>query len=442
MISRDYFKNKMVAVIGLGHNGEMVEDIKFLIKAGAFVSVYDLKSEARLKNHLVFLRSIGLANYICGKIPEDDLLDMDMIVLSHDYSKDSNFLKPVYNSTKEIPVEYPETLFLRHAPPVTIVGVIGECGKSTLISMLYPLLETACRQNSEQNFFLIDPESNEGIITHLKKIRSGDVVLLRLTSLIMKEMFKMRMSPHVAVFASLPSERSYENSPFDILVYQTYNNYIIASDEIIDMTHDLSSQPKAKMLRTKVSTIPGIIDLGQKFHKHEKDIMSLAFQTAKLFRLDDEMIIDILAKWRSLKGHLEMTKRIKGIEFYNDSASVSPISTELAIRTLSKNRNIVLIFGGAKNDGVYGNLYKSLPQFVHSIILLPGSGTILERRSIEKIAEINTKSAPDIDEAVRLSLEIANKGDLVLFSPGFEAGGQDGNRKERGERFIRAVRNL
>ena len=68
MASRDYFKAKRIAVVGLGPRGEMVTDVKFLIKAGALVAVYDLRSEARLKSHLVFLRSIGLANYVCGSI--------------------------------------------------------------------------------------------------------------------------------------------------------------------------------------------------------------------------------------------------------------------------------------------------------------------------------------------------------------------------------------
>lgn len=442
MISRDHFKNKRIAVVGLGHNGEMVEDIKFLIKSGAFVSVYDLKSESRLKNHLVFLRSIGLANYVCGSIPEDDLLDMDLIVLSHEYGKDSNFLKSVYNSEKSIDIEYPESLFLKNSPPVTIVGIMGEYGKSSLISMLNPLLELACKQSSEQNLYLIDTDSNAGTISHLKKIRSGDMVLMKISSVIMQEMYKMRISPHVAVFTSLPSQNSYNDSPFEILTYQTYNNFLIASDEIIDMTHSLKSQPRAKMLRTKISSISSLSDLGQKFHRHERDLMALAFQTAKLFRLEDDVISDILSRWRSLKGRIEMVKRVKGVEYYNDTASISPISTEMAIRNLSIKRNIVLIFGGVRGDGIYANLYQTLPQYVHTVILIPGSGTIHERKTLDKIENLVIKSAPDLDEAVRLASEIANKGDIVLFSPGFEAGGVDSNRKERGERFVRAVRNL
>ena len=38
MTSRDYFKGKRIAVVGLDPHGEMVEDVKFLIKAGDFFS--------------------------------------------------------------------------------------------------------------------------------------------------------------------------------------------------------------------------------------------------------------------------------------------------------------------------------------------------------------------------------------------------------------------
>ncbi len=431
-----------MAIIGLGSHGEMVEDVKFLIKAGALVSVYDLKSEARLKNHLVFLRSIGLANYVCGSIPADDLLDMDIIILSHEYNRDASFLRGVNNSPKNIQVEYPETLFFKHVPSVTVVGILGECGKSSLMSMLYPLFKLACKVRDDQNFFVVDPESNDGILTHLKKIRSGDIVLIRIVSQIMKELHSMRISPHVAVFSTLPSDFSYENTPFDLLYYQTYNNYIIASDNVVDMTHSLKVQPKAKMLRTTISSIPSDWGFGQKYYIHERENIALALQVAKLFRVEDDAVCDLLSRWKSLRGRIEFVKKIRNIEFYNDSTSISPLSTELAIRTLSKNKNVVLIFGGAKSEGCYGPLYEALPNYVHTLVLLPGSGTILERKMIDKIKGIVVKSSPSLEEAVRIAEESAKKGDIVLFSPGFEAVGIDGSRKERGEKFIRLVRGL
>lgn len=445
MAARDYLKNKRIAVVGLGTHGEMVEDVKFLIKAGALVSVYDLKSEARLKNHLVFLRTIGLANYVCGSIPADDLLDMDMIILSHEYPRDATFLKAVHvanSDGKSIPIEYPETLFFKLAPPVTIVGIMGAHGKSTLMSMLQPLLDMACSSIDGQGFFVIDPESSDGILANLKKIKSGDIVLFRIVGFIMKELYKIRISPQVAVFTSVPFEDSYDRSPFEILSYQTYNNFIVASDEIVDMTHSLKVQPKAKMLRTKSSMIPADWQLNEKNFIHDREIAALALQTASLFKVDNESARNVLTRWKSLKGRLELVKKVKNIEFYNDSAAVSSTAVLMAIKTLSRDRNVVLIFGGAKSDGYYKPLYEVISQYVHTVVLLPGSGTLRERNIIEKIPNLFVKSVPSIEEAVRMAVESARKGDIVLFSPGFEAVGVDSSRKERGERFVRTVRGM
>jgi len=442
MSSRDYFKGKRIAVIGLGLHGEMVEDVKFLIKAGALVAVYDLKSETRLKTHLVFLRSIGLANYVCGSIPVEDLLDMDIIVLSDEYPRDSSFLDAV--KAKNIAIEYPLTLFMKQVPPVTVVGVFGAHARSTVVSILSPMLAAACKAAEDQGFFLIDSESSEGILTHLKKVKSGDIVLVRITDPMMKEMYSIRTSPHVAVATSTPQKGTYVTSPFEILDHQTYNNFFIASNEIIDMTHSLKAQLKSKMLRTTAALLPEHWRFPGSRGKHDRHNAALALQAAKLFKVSDEDAERIISRWKPLKGRLEFVKKVKNVEFYNDSASVTPLSTELAIRTLAVDRNVVLIFGGARDgqSSEYKLLYSVLPKYVHTIVLLPGSGTMHERVNIEKLPDVEVISAPSVEEATRLAFDYANNGDRIIFSPGFDALGIDGSRKDRGEKFLRAVRTI
>ena len=439
MASRDFFKGKRVAVVGLGPYGEMVEDVKYLIKAGALVAVYDLRSEARLKNHLVFLRSIGLANYVCGSIPADDLLDMDMIILSHEYPRNSSFLKEV--TAKKIPVEYPETVFFKQAPPVSVIGVMGMCGKSTVVSMLAPMLEHACEEFGDQKLFCIDPESGEGTMAHLKKIKSGDLVLMRVTEPMAVELHAMRMSPHVAIFTTLPSKSTYSDAAFELLEYQTYNNFIIGNDAVIDMVHALKIQPKAKMLRTKSNILPvpwEFVGRGA----HDKENASLALQAARLFKVEDEVAEKLFHSWKPLKGRIELVKKVRNVEFYNDTASVVSCSTEIAIKELSQQKNIVLVLGGAETGCDYKELWNTLPQYAHAVVLVPGSGTMRERVDLGKLDSVHIVSAPSIEEAARLAMENARKGDRVLFSPGFEAYGFDGSRRERGERFVRAVRGL
>ncbi|MDQ2933236.1 MAG: hypothetical protein M3Q80_02550 [bacterium] len=455
MTSRDYFKGKRIAVMGLGAQSEMIADVKFLIKAGALVSVYDVKSEARLKTHLLFLRSIGLANYVCGNIPPDDLLDMDLILLSHEFPRDSSCLKAVYEhntrfdakegedkeTVRKIPVEYPETLFFRLAPPVTLIGVIGMSGKSTLISILGPMLEKVCKQYESQQLFYLDPESEDGILAHLKKVKSSDIVLMRVVDLILPELHAMRISPHVAIFTSIPTKTSYTSTPFEILAFQTYNNFIIASDEIIDAMRSLSFQTRAKMLRTKETFVP--LDWGfQGRGIHDRLNASLALQAAKLFKVDDDMARESLNTWKSLKGRLEFVKKVRNVEYFNDSMSMSPDATLAGVASLAENRNVILIFGGADSKHEYRILYSEIPKYIHTLVSIPGSGTMKQRVMLQELEGLKMHASPSIEEAVRKASEFAQKGDRVLFSPGFEAGGVEGSKKERGEKFVRAVRAL
>ncbi len=438
MSSRDYFRGKRVAVIGLGPQGEMVGDVKYLIEEGALVSIYDIRSEARLKSHLVFLRSIGLANYVCGSIPAEDLLDMDLIILSSEYSRDSEFLKPL--ADKKIPIEYPETLFFKLAPPVTFIGVMGTVGKATVMGMLAPMLSRSVKSFGG-GFFVIDPETDGGMLLHLRKIRSGDVLLVRLVDHIIRELYDMRISPHVAIFTTIPSKAAYHQSPFEILTFQTYNNYIIASDDIIDETHRLNFQTKAKMLRTKNSYLPAHWQFQGK-GIHERDSAALALQAARLFKITDDDARMILERWRGLKNRLEVVKKIKNVEFINDAASVCASSTSTALKCMAQNKNLVLIFGGMDSGADYKKVYEEIPTSAHTVVLVPGSGTMKERAIISRLEGVDVHSAPSLEEAVRLALERAKKGDRVVFSPGFEAGGIDRSRAERGERFVRAVRGL
>ena len=111
-------------------------------------------------------------------------MDMDVIILSHEYPRDSSFLAEA--RTAGVAIEYPETLFLKLVPPVSVIGVMGACGKSSVVSMLAPMLEDACAKNN-QNCVVADAESEDGILVHLKKLKSGDIVVMKIASAMMRK---------------------------------------------------------------------------------------------------------------------------------------------------------------------------------------------------------------------------------------------------------------
>ncbi|MDP3962864.1 MAG: cyanophycin synthetase [bacterium] len=412
---KEFFKDKKISVIGIGPHGEMVADIKFLSKLSRQVSLYDIRSEARLQGFMQVIMGCGLAGCSLGRVAQDELAKADLIILSPEISRKALFLKKAHEAG--VRIEYPGILFMKLAPPITLIGIMGACGKSTVANMLYGILKKSFAGYEDQGLYFIDPDLPNGAMTHLKKVKSGDIVLARIPEDMMGECYAARISPHVAVFTSLVSS--------NILEYQTYNNFVVAPDNVIET---IRSQPgfasKAKMLRTKAGN------------------SSLAIQVSELFKVSQEDAQDIVSGFSGLKGRQELVKKVGGVEFYNDSASVNPISTLAAIKAFSINKNIILIFGGAYTPYDYGELIRSIPEYASIVILLPGSGTLGFRSEVEKLKGIKFFQVQNMEEAVLVAREYGKKGDRVLFSPGCEAIGVHISRKERGEKFVKAVRAL
>ena len=165
-------------------------------------------------------------------------------------------------------------------------------------------------------------------------------------------------------------------------------------------------------------------------------------QASELFKVPKEVVREVAQGFVGLKGRIELIKKVQGVEFYNDSASINPASTLTAIRTLSVDRNLILILGGAYTGSDYGELMSSISQYVSTLIVLPGSGTIGLREALQGLKDVIVMNALTLEQAVISAKDNAKKGDRVLFSPGLEAVGIDISRKDRGERFVRAVREL
>jgi UDP-N-acetylmuramoylalanine--D-glutamate ligase len=429
---KDYFKDRNIAIIGLGPHGEMIADIKFLLKNKARLSLYDIRSEERLKKHILSLSVGGLQKFSFGKIPDDELLMYDLIILSPEISKRSTFLKKALENG--IQIEYPDTIFFKLAPPIILVGIIGVSGKSTVAHLIYGMLKRSFLSHDNQGLFLIDSDSTNGALNHLKKIKKDDLVLARIPENMADLYHDIRISPHVVVITSPTS--------YEILEYQTQNNFIVAHDRIVDsFKNTINFTPRAKILRTRASSVPNDWEIDKK-GIHMIENAALALQTSELFKVPRDIAKDIIQNFLGLRGHIEFVKKISNVDYYNDASSNSPLSTLSALKTLSNNKNIVLIFGGAYTGHDYDHLLINLSQYAKALILISGSGSIGIRDKINQMDDIESLHVLNLEQAVIKAKEIASKGDIVLFSPGFDAVGVDVSRKERGERFVKAVRNL
>ncbi len=464
MTYKEFFKGKKVAVVGLGPHMEMIPDIKFLLKSGTkleqnaglvpSVAVYDIRSEDLLKHALAELIEAGLKKYSLGQMEgqmgdsgsiANELAASDIIILSPDVPMDASFLTKA--RAAKVPIEFPQTLLLKLAPPITLIGVMGACGKSTVAGMIFSILKKAFSSEDEDaaraRVYHIDPDVS-GAVSILKTIKKNDLIVARIPAAMIPAYNAAHLSPHVAVFTTFSSWKSERMIDLvsSILEFQIYNNFIIGNDTVIDQIREEAGiKPKSKMLRTHVTSVP--VEWPIKYRgAYDRENVALALQVAELFKISPDTVESVLVKWNGLDGRLAPVKKVAGIEFYNDTCAVSPTATLAGLRAISQNKNITLILGGASTSDSYDELIDNISQYVGTLVLLPGSGTLAIRHDLAQISDLPILSAHSVEDAVKIAHEHARKGEAVLFSPAFEARGIDVSRRTRGERFVKAVRAL
>ncbi len=135
----------------------------------------------------------------------------------------------------------------------------------------------------------------------------------------------------------------------------------------------------------------------------------------------------------------------KGISYINDSYSTTPETTIAAIQSF--NKPIVLICGGKGKGGDYSKLVNAIPNSLVKSIILVGEmaekieGKIRNKSKFPKFKIQNLKFAP-MKDVVATATREAEKGDIVLLSPGCASFDMFKNATDRGEQFKKEIKAL
>lgn len=327
--------------------------------------------------------------------------------------------------------------FLRKLPPVTFVGIMGVCGKSTVYSALEHIF-TGFVTSTNNNFIGLNLEDESSFKDTLSKIKRDDIVYAVIKDDLLKELLDSSFFPTISVFTLIKEAKLYR----ELIKKLTYTNYIIGTDEAIDLIKGEVSFPvHAKMLRTTIGILPKGAKLSDLAY-HIREDVALAVRVAEIFDIPTSKIIDNLSEFKGLEGRIEPVKKSKEISFVNDGYSEDFSSLKSALSSLAKYKNAVLIFGGMDKPGSEKVKLDGIAQYCHSIIVMPGSGTQKLYKEIFKRDDLNTDYATDINEAVSKAKDRAGKGDVVIFSPGFCSSKWCGSREERSKKFSEAVKVL
>ena len=400
--------------MGLGLHGGGVGAAKFFHKQGAKVLVTDLKTKKQLKKSVDKLKSLPI-KLVLGKHRQEDFVKADLIIRNPGVPRESKYLKIAKDNS--IPVKTDMDIFFDLCPG-TIIGITGTKGKSTVATLVYLFLKKKYSKTFLAGNIGVSP------LELLNKIDKKSKVVLELSSF---ELEDLKKSPKVAVITALFPDhlnrykdfRHYVNAKKSIFKYQNKNDILVLNNNDPE-TKKLYSEAKSKVYFFKSSNA------------------AAAVLVAELFKIPKNDIKKILSNFKGVPHRQELVVIKKGVKYINDTTATNPEAVIFAIETFRERfpkSKIVLIAGGEDKKLNYRSLARNIKHNVDYVVLFPGTASNKLKKDLSKFYSVKS-----MKQAVKKASSLAQKGDIVLLSPGAASFNLFENEFDRGNQFVEAVK--
>ncbi len=459
--------------MGLGLHGGGAGSAEFLAKQGAKILVTDLKSAQELKLSLNHLKKYKNIRFILGQHRGEDFSEAGLIIKNPAIDPNSRYLDIARKHN--VPIDTDIGIFFELCP-CPIIGITGSKGKSTVATLTYKLL------SSRLDKVYLAGNIRISALSELKKLNKKSLCILELSSWQLDDIISHKKSPSIAVILNLIPDhlnryknfQAYVDAKKYIFHYQKKNDFLILNyDDHIVRSFENEVKSKVIFFGKNLDKIIPIQNLGAHIRKksfyykdEKKPILRIndlklkgehnfynvlaAITIAKLYHLPNKIIKEIIENFSAQKGRLEYIGKFLSIKFYNDTTATIPDAVSAAIKSLNNRKKIILIAGGQDKNLDYKVLSDLIIKEVKKLILIDGNASdklYQEIRTslaskIKLTRLIAGKNIKDMEEAVKIAINVADKNDVVLLSPGATSFNLFENEFDRGEQFVKAVKKL
>src|SRR5690606_2553496 len=159
---------------------------------------------------------------------------------------------------------------------------------------------------------------------------------------------------------------------------------------------------------------------------------------ARLAGVSVESIRRGLKTFRNAPHRLEPVGVINGVSFINDSKATNVDAVAYALGSYAGP--LVWIAGGIDKGNDYSQISDEVARKVKALICLGKDNEKLKRAFRDVVAII--RETQEVNELVRMALDLAASGDVVLLSPACASFDLFKNYEDRGDQYRQAVIKL
>ncbi len=450
-------KYKNIGIIGFGREGKAVYEY-FKNTATSF-SIFDIKpiNEIDLSRNEI---QTYTGNDYKNKIIEN-INRLDVIFRGPG--------TPLWDIENEIPQEKLQTVtnyFFQYCKNnnIKIIGITGTKGKGTTATLIYEILKTDGRDT-----YLLG-NIGKPALEIIPNLKNDTIVIYEMSSF---QLYDIKSSPDIAVCLLITEDhldwhkdiKQYREAKNNIFKFQKENDKAVYyEDNIYSRKFALKSPSKNKISYGKsFNNTVNIIDDYFTYNGHkiiyksdikllgkhnEQNILAAIGATYDIVRTDS--IIEVLRSFSGLPYHIENIGIVNGITFYNDSFSVNPTSTIVAIESMIEPTT--LIVGGVDRNIALDQLIQSFENNKIEIIIIYGPiadrlYSEIQTKSIKKkiirvIKDHNYTNEQYFKVVFDAALLATGTGHNILFSPSAASFDMFTNYIKRGEDFNKLFTNL
>lgn len=442
-------KENKIIVFGLGVTG--LSSVKALSKLNQKVYIYvDKKDEGYYKS-IEDLKGYHFS--VIKSIEDIDWQGIDYVLKSPGIRLDNSFIK----LCEERKVECISDIELAYRlwKDIKFIAITGTNGKTTTTHMVSEILTAGGIKNQ------IVGNIGVGLLWQIVDKGLDYVYVLEISS------FQLASSPTFrAKYSCLTNI-----SPDHIDWHGSYEEYVNAKlnitnnqlpgDILVVNADDESSKLVEGATRAELFWISshkevykGAYCLGEKIYingeespikrsdlklvgDHNLQNALFAIVLCNQYGVDVEDIRKAIREQKAIEHRIEWVRKVKGVDYYNDSKGTNVDSTIKAIDGFKSN--IILIAGGYDKKSEYDKLFQGKDN-IKKLILFGQTKYQIEETA--KKYSIDTVVCNDLEEAVDLAGQFSSHGDTVLFSPACASWDMYKNFEQRGRHFKKLINNL